>query len=73
VILTPEYYNKLEPPIDEENDMLDLAFGLTETCEFNSRRVSVSFSVVSGAVLRPPPASGRDLAARSYFGPSWKE
>jgi len=26
-----EYYNKLEDPADEENDMLDLAFGLTET------------------------------------------
>jgi hypothetical protein len=25
------YYNKLEDPADEENDMLDLAFGLTET------------------------------------------
>ena len=25
-----EYYNKLEDPTDEENDMLDLAFGLTE-------------------------------------------
>lgn len=26
-----EQYNKLEDPTDEENDMLDLAFGLTET------------------------------------------
>ena len=25
-----EYYNKLEDPTDEENDMLDLAFGLSE-------------------------------------------
>ena len=25
------YYNKMEDPVDEENDMLDLAFGLTET------------------------------------------
>lgn len=33
-----EYYNKLEDPTDEENDMLDLAFGLCETwvnLEFN--------------------------------------
>lgn len=29
-----EYYNKLEDPADEENDMLDLAFGLTETWVF---------------------------------------
>ncbi|KAK7251363.1 hypothetical protein RIF29_34481 [Crotalaria pallida] len=26
-----EYYNKLEDATDEQNDMLDLAFGLTET------------------------------------------
>jgi len=25
------YYNKMEDPVDEENEMLDLAFGLTET------------------------------------------
>ncbi|KAI9493232.1 2Fe-2S ferredoxin-type domain-containing protein [Zychaea mexicana] len=31
VILEPEYYDKMEEPSDEENDMLDLAFGLTET------------------------------------------
>ncbi|KAI8144603.1 2Fe-2S ferredoxin-type domain-containing protein [Fennellomyces sp. T-0311] len=31
VILEPEYYDKMEEPTDEENDMLDLAFGLTET------------------------------------------
>ena len=26
-----DYYNKLPDPSDEENDMLDLAFGLTDT------------------------------------------
>ncbi len=26
-----DYYNRMEEPTDEENDMLDLAFGLTET------------------------------------------
>ena len=31
VILDEEYYNKLPEATDEENDMLDLAFGLTET------------------------------------------
>ncbi|KAJ3092851.1 mitochondrial matrix iron-sulfur protein [Quaeritorhiza haematococci] len=31
VIVDQEYYDKLEEPSDEENDMLDLAFGLTET------------------------------------------
>jgi ferredoxin len=31
VILTEEIFDSLEEPTDEENDMLDLAFGLTET------------------------------------------
>jgi ferredoxin len=31
IVMETEYYNKLEDPTDEENDMLDLAFGLTET------------------------------------------
>lgn len=31
VILPPEYYARLPEPSDEENDMLDLAFGLTLT------------------------------------------
>ncbi|KAI8818531.1 2Fe-2S ferredoxin-type domain-containing protein [Fimicolochytrium jonesii] len=31
VIVEEKYYDKLEEPSDEENDMLDLAFGLTET------------------------------------------
>lgn len=31
VIIDPEYYDLLEEPGDDENDMLDLAYGLTET------------------------------------------
>ncbi|KAJ1700511.1 hypothetical protein LUZ63_000290 [Rhynchospora breviuscula] len=31
IVMDVDYYNKLEDPMDEENDMLDLAFGLTET------------------------------------------
>ncbi|XP_041006929.1 2Fe-2S ferredoxin-like isoform X1 [Juglans microcarpa x Juglans regia] len=31
IVMDTEYYNKLEDPTDEENDMLDLAFGLSET------------------------------------------
>ena len=31
VILDSDVYDALEEPSDEENDMLDLAFGLTET------------------------------------------
>nr|AUG84355.1 ferredoxin protein [Gerbera jamesonii] len=31
IVMDVDHYNKLEDPTDEENDMLDLAFGLTET------------------------------------------
>ena len=31
VILPPSYYARLTEPSDEENDMLDMAFGLTDT------------------------------------------
>ncbi|KAG8908855.1 hypothetical protein FRC01_007244 [Tulasnella sp. 417] len=31
VILPEEYYDLLPEPVDEENDMLDMAFGLTDT------------------------------------------
>lgn len=31
VILPPEYYDLLAEPEDDENDMLDMAFGLTDT------------------------------------------
>ena len=31
VIVAPEYYKKLKPSAEEEEDMLDLAFGLTHT------------------------------------------
>lgn len=31
VIVDPEWYDLLDPPTEEEEDMLDLAFGLTHT------------------------------------------
>lgn len=31
IVLDQDYYDKLPEPDDDENDMLDLAFGLTET------------------------------------------
>ncbi|KNE64169.1 hypothetical protein AMAG_09211 [Allomyces macrogynus ATCC 38327] len=31
VVVDPAFYDKIPEPTDEENDMLDLAFGLTDT------------------------------------------
>lgn len=49
-----EYYNKLEDPTDEENDMLDLAFGLTETWVFvtmNLKRILTQYSKLNGVLF----------------------
>lgn len=32
IVEDPELYSRLPEPDDDENDMLDLAFGLTDTC-----------------------------------------
>ncbi|PPD91211.1 hypothetical protein GOBAR_DD11851 [Gossypium barbadense] len=40
IVMDMEYYNKLEDPTDEENDMLDLAFGLTETSRLGCQIVA---------------------------------
>ena len=37
VIVDEEYYNKLETAIEDEEDMLDLAFGLTHTSRLGCR------------------------------------
>lgn len=31
IVADPDMYDKMDEPTDDENDMLDLAFGLTET------------------------------------------
>ena len=31
VVVDPQWYDKLKPPSEDEEDMLDLAFGLTKT------------------------------------------
>ncbi|XP_030944180.1 uncharacterized protein LOC115968812 isoform X2 [Quercus lobata] len=42
IVKDMEYYNKLEEPTDEENDMLDLAFGLTETSRLGCQVIAKS-------------------------------
>jgi ferredoxin-2, mitochondrial len=35
IVEDQEYFDKIPEADDDENDMLDLAFGLTETCAFS--------------------------------------
>ncbi|KAL6140631.1 hypothetical protein ACLB2K_058929 [Fragaria x ananassa] len=49
------YYNKLEDPTDEENDMLDLAFGLTEMSRLGCQVIATP--ELDGICLELPTAT----------------
>ncbi|OMJ10352.1 Adrenodoxin-like protein 1, mitochondrial [Smittium culicis] len=55
VILESELYDKLEEPTDEELDMLDLAFGLTETSRLGCQ-IQAS-KLLEGAKIKLPSAT----------------
>ena len=63
VILDQGVFDKLEEPTDEENDMLDLAFGLTETsrlgCQVKTRKD------LDGMKVHLPKAT-RNMAVDGY-------
>ncbi|KAE8658013.1 2Fe-2S ferredoxin [Hibiscus syriacus] len=63
IVMDMEYYNKLEDPVDEENDMLDLAFGLTETSRLGCQ--IVASSELDGIRLAIPAAT-RNFAVDGY-------
>ena len=52
MVVEPEWYDKLDPPSEEEEDMLDLAFGLTRTSRLTCQiRVS---DAIDGLRVRMP-------------------
>ncbi|KAK8509147.1 hypothetical protein V6N13_062201 [Hibiscus sabdariffa] len=63
VVMDMEYYNKLEDPADEENDMLDLAFGLTETSRLGCQIVA---SPELDGIRLAIPAATRNFAVDGY-------
>ena len=63
VILQDKVYNRLPEPSDEENDMLDLAFGLTATSRLGCQ-VKMT-SELDGLVVRIPGAT-RNMAVDGY-------
>lgn len=63
MIIDPGYYDKMEEPSDEENDMLDLAFGLTETSRLGCQvKMDKSLDGVRVAL----PAMTRNLQAKDF-------
>ncbi|KAI4376479.1 hypothetical protein MLD38_014236 [Melastoma candidum] len=63
IVMDVEYYNKLEDPTDEENDMLDLAFGLTETSRLGCQVIATP--ELDGIRLAIPAAT-RNFAVDGY-------
>ncbi|RIA93294.1 2Fe-2S ferredoxin-type domain-containing protein [Glomus cerebriforme] len=66
VIVDPKYYDKLEEPTDEENDMLDLAFGLTETsrlgCQIVMRKDLDGITVTIPSATRNVKFEGKKIS-----------
>ncbi|XP_059644047.1 adrenodoxin-like protein 1, mitochondrial isoform X2 [Cornus florida] len=63
IVMDMGYYNKLDDPTDEENDMLDLAFGLTETSRLGCQVIAQP--ELDGVRLALPPAT-RNFAVDGY-------
>lgn len=63
VILPAEAYARLGEPSDEEGDMLDLAFGLTETSRLGCQ-VKLG-PELEGAIIRLPSAT-RNMAVDGF-------
>lgn len=64
IVMDMEYYNKLEDPTDEENDMLDLAFGLTETSRLGCQVIA---SPELDGMRLALPAATRNFAVDGFI------
>ncbi|PAN12587.1 hypothetical protein GQ55_2G266600 [Panicum hallii var. hallii] len=67
IVTDVNYYNKMEDPVDEENDMLDLAFGLTETSRLGCQ--VIASPELDGIRLALPSAT-RNFAVDGYAAKS---
>lgn len=63
VVEAEEMYDKMEEPSDDENDMLDLAFGLTETSRLGCQ--VVMSKELDGLVVRLPTMT-RNMQASDF-------
>lgn len=55
IIVDPEWFNQLKNPSDDEEDMLDLAFGLEKTSRLGCQ--IVMSEALDGLVVRLPAAT----------------
>ena len=62
VIVAPEWYDRLKPPSEDEEDMLDLAFGLTRTSRLGCQ--IVMSKDLDGLVVTLPSATRNMMVGR---------
>ncbi len=62
VVVAPEWFDKLPAPSDEEEDMLDLAFGLTQTSRLGCQ--IIMNKDLDGLVVTLPPGSRNMMAGK---------
>ncbi|KAF7716689.1 Uncharacterized protein PECH_008613 [Penicillium ucsense] len=63
IVEDPDMFDKMEEPSDDENDMLDLAFGLTETSRLGCQ--VIMSKEMDGLVVRLPSMT-RNLQASDF-------
>ncbi|KAF2483540.1 electron transfer protein, partial [Neohortaea acidophila] len=63
IVTDEELYDKMEEPSDDENDMLDLAFGLTETSRLGCQ---VKMSKELDGVVVKLPSMTRNMQASDF-------
>lgn len=63
IVEDPDMFDKMEEPSDDENDMLDLAFGLTETSRLGCQ--VIMNKELDGLVVRLP-AMTRNMQASDF-------
>ncbi|KAL8641046.1 MAG: hypothetical protein Q9228_002097 [Teloschistes exilis] len=70
IVESPEHYDAMPEPSDDENDMLDLAFGLTETSRLGCQ-VKMA-KEIDGVKVRLPSMT-RNMQAGDFSGGKKKE
>lgn len=63
IIVDPDFYDEIPEPDDDENDMLDLAFGLTETSRLGCQ---VKMSKELDGLRVALPAMTRNLQSKDF-------
>lgn len=70
IVESDEMYEKMEEPDDDENDMLDLAFGLTETSRLGCQ---IKMSKEIDGLRVKLPTMTRNLQASDFSKPSGRD